>query len=178
MAHARLAQGNQGAVESPLAAVAWASPTGSRNGSATRACSICQATKFGSSASGARPASRSTIWLICRRKLASRCRDDQGVLGLRAGSPAAQGRARPRPLRRPLMARSSSPCADGHDRLRLSPASSPHRRERGKKNLRWSLNLCCRPSEKPSSPPWPALGPTDAHTAAGNPQTTLLKVPK
>ena len=63
-------------------------------------------------------------------------RDDQGALGLRAGSPAAQGRTRPRPLRRPLMARSSSPRADGHDRLRLPPASSPRRRERGKKNLR------------------------------------------
>src|SRR5208282_6383655 len=95
-------------------------------------------------------------------------RDDQGALGLRAGSPAAQGRTRPRPLRRPLMARSSSPCADGHDRLRLSPASSPRRRERGKKESPLvRLNRRCPPSEKPSSPPWPALRPTDAHTAAG-----------
>ena len=29
------------------------------------------------------------------------------------------------------------------------------------------LNRRCRPSEKPSSPPWPAVRPTDAHTAAG-----------
>src|SRR4249919_1336438 len=66
------------------------------------------------------------------------------------------------------MARSSSPCADGHDRLRLPPASSPRRRERGKKESRPArLNRRCQPSEKPSSPPWPALRPTDAHTAAG-----------
>ena len=29
------------------------------------------------------------------------------------------------------------------------------------------LNRRCQPCEKPSSPPWPALRPTDAHTAAG-----------
>jgi hypothetical protein len=102
-----------------------------------------------------------------RRSQNARC-DDQGALGLRAGSSAAQGRTRPRPLRRPLMARSSSPCADGHDRLRLPPASSPRRRERGKKESPPArLNRHCRPYEKPSSPPWRALRPTNARTAAG-----------
>src|SRR6202158_2668584 len=104
-------------------------------------------------------------------------RDDQGALDLRAGAPTAQGRARPRPLRRPLMARPSSPRADDHDRLRLPPASSlgcckreekDSRRQRGKKEsppARRSRR--CRQFERPSSSPWRALRPTDAHTAAG-----------
>src|SRR5208337_800498 len=93
--------------------------------------------------------------------------DHQGALGLRTGSPAAQGRTRPRSLRRPLMARSSSPRTDDHDRLRLPPASSPRRRERGKKeSCPARLSRRCRPYEKPSSPPWRALRPTDVHTAA------------
>ena len=38
----------------------------------------------------------------------------------------------------------------------------------GKKKSRPArLNRRCRPYEKPSSSPWPALRPTDAHTAAG-----------
>ena len=103
-----------------------------------------------------------------RRRSQDARRDDQGALGLRAGPSAAQGRTRPRPLRRPLMARSSSPCADGHDRLRLPPASSPRRRERGKKESPPArLSRRCRPFEKPSSSPWPALRPIDARIAAG-----------
>ena len=70
-----------------------------------------------------------------RRRPQDAGRDDQGALGLRAGSPATQGGTRPRPLRGPLMAGPSSPCADDHDRLRLPPAPSPRRRERGKKIL-------------------------------------------
>src|SRR5208337_4493848 len=66
-------------------------------------------------------------------------RDDQGALDLRAGAPAAQGRTRPRPLRRPLMARSLPPRLDDHDRLRFPPASPPRRSERGKKNPRRPL---------------------------------------
>ena len=51
--------------------------------------------------------------------------------------------------------------------LRLPPASSPRRRERGKKESPPArLNRRCRPYEKQSSSPWPALRPIDAHTAA------------
>ena len=103
----------------------------------------------------------------CRRRSQNAGRHDQSALDLRAGSPAAQGRTRPRPLRRPLMARASSPCADDHDRLRLPPASSPRRRERGKKESPGArLSRRSRPYEKPSFSPWRALHPTDARTAA------------
>ena len=114
-----------------------------------------------------------------RRRSQDIGRDNQGALGLRAGAPAAQGRTRPRPLRRPLMARSSSPCADGHDRLRLPPASSPRRRERGKKNLGRPASADAaghtksrrrRPGPR-SALAVPALPPA-------SPQTALLKVPK
>ena len=72
--------------------------------------------------------------------------------------PAAQGRTRPRPLRRPLMARSSSPCADGQDRLRLPAASSPRRRERGKEEIvgRPASSRRCEPL-KSRVAAWPAL---------------------
>ncbi len=101
------------------------------------------------------------------------------ALGLRAGSPAAQGRTRPRPLRRSLMARSSSPRADGHDRLRLPPASSPRRRERGKKesSVPASANAAGHPKSRRHRPgarsalPMPALPPTNPHIAR-------MKVPK
>ena len=56
--------------------------------------------------------------------------------------------------------------------LRLAAASG------GKKFSLVRLNRRCRPSEKPSSPPWPALRPTDAHTAEGKSADRLLKVPK
>src|SRR5277367_3970327 len=169
MAHARLAQGNQGALESPLcrrprARRRRAAATDRRQGHAAYA--------------GRRSLARRRAALVRRAEILSgqpSCRrrsqdigcDDQSALGLRAGSPAAQGRTRPRPLRRPLMARSSSPRADGHDRIRLPPASSPRRRERGKKEApAGHLSQRCRPYEKSSSQPWRALRPTDARTAA------------
>ena len=169
MAHARLAQGNQGTLESPLrrrprARRRRAAATDRRQGHAAYA--------------GRRSLARRRAARVRRAEALSRQpaggsrpqdvgRDDQGALGLRAGSPAAQGRTRPRPLRRPLMARSSSPCADGYDRRRLPPASSSRRREWGKESGRPPSTDARRPYEKQSSPPWPALRPTDAHTAAG-----------
>ena len=131
----------------------------------TRACSTCRAKRFGLSASGARPATEILSGQPpCRRQSQDIGRDDQGALGLRAGSPAAQGRTRPRPLRRPLMARSSPPRADDHNRLRLPPSSSPRRRERGEKKSRPArLNRPCRPYEKPSSWPRHAPRPTCPH---------------
>src|SRR3954447_13084243 len=56
---------------------------------------------------------------------------DQGALGVRAGAPAAQGGARPRPLRGPLLDRPAPARADGHDRVRVPPA--PAARGAGKK---------------------------------------------
>ena len=116
----------------------------------------------------------------CGRRSQDVGRDDQGALGLRAGSPAAQGRTRPRPLRRPLMARSSSPRADGHHRLRLPPASPPRRREWGKKNRPPArLSRRCPPFDGPSSSPWPALRPIDVPIAAdepGDPSNETAKV--
>src|SRR5271154_6261017 len=156
MAHARLAQGNQGTLESPLRRrQGHAAYAGRRSLARRRAARVRRAEVLSRQlAGGSRPQDVG--------------RDDQGALGLRAGSPAAQGRTRPRPLRRPLMARSSSPCADGHDRLRLPPASSPRRRERRKKESPPAPpNRRCRPYEERSSPPSPALRLTDAHTAAG-----------
>src|SRR5271170_8179105 len=170
MAHTRLAEGNEGTLESPLrrrprARRRRAAATDRRQGHAAHAGRRGLARRR---AARVRRAEILSGQPPCRRRSQDIGRDDQGALGLRAGSPAAQGRTRPRPLRRPLMARSSSPRADGHDRLRLPPASSPRRRERGKKESPPApLNRRCRPYEQRSSPPSPALRLTDAHTAAG-----------
>src|SRR5271157_4591135 len=170
MAHARLAQGNQGTLEGPLrrrprARRRRAAATDRRQGHAAYARRRGLARRRAARARRAEILSRQPA---CRRRSQDIGRDNQGALGLRAGAPAAQGRTRPRPLRRPLMARPSSPRADDHDRLRLPPASSPRRRERGKKESPPALlSRRCRPYEKPSSPPWRALRPTDARTAAG-----------
>ncbi len=51
----------------------------------------------------------------------------QGALGLRAGAPAAQGRARPGALRRPVLDRAAPARADDVHRIRLSAASAPRR---------------------------------------------------
>ena len=92
-------------------------------------------------------------------------RDDQGALGLRVGSTAAQGRTRPRRLRGPLMARSSPPRADDHDRLRLPPASSPRRRERGKKEFSAGLPQPTLPAiRKAVVVALAPAPPTDVHT--------------
>ena len=56
---------------------------------------------------------------------------DQGALGVRAGAPAAEGGARPRPLRGPLLDRPAPARADDHDRVRVPPA--PAARGAGKK---------------------------------------------
>src|SRR4029077_17015026 len=59
------------------------------------------------------------------------------------------------------------------------PASSSRRRARGKKESRpGRRNRRCRRYEKPSSSPWPALRPTDAHTAIGKSIDCSIKSPK
>jgi hypothetical protein len=55
-------------------------------------------------------------------------RRHQGALGVRAGTPAAEGGTRPRSLRRPLLDRAAPACAADDDRVRL-PAASPARAE-------------------------------------------------
>jgi hypothetical protein len=76
----------------------------------------------------------------------------QGAMGLRTGPPADERRTRPRSLRRPLLARSSPPCADDDDRLRLPPASPP-RSSKGRKKepTGHRLSPACLPCETPSS---------------------------
>ncbi len=49
---------------------------------------------------------------------------DQGALGVRAGPPAAQGRARTGSLRGPILGRAAPPCAAHDDRVCL-PAAAP-----------------------------------------------------
>ena len=181
VANARLAQGNQGTLESPLRR----RPRARRRRAAAadrRQGHAAYARRRGLARRRAARLRRAEILSgqpSCRRRSQDAGRDDQGALGLRAGSPAAQGRTRPRPLRRPLLARPSSPCADDHDRLRLPPASSPRRRERGKKNRPRPASADAAGHTKSrrrrlgprSALPMPALPPA-------SPQIAQLKVPK
>jgi SRSO17 transposase len=62
------------------------------------------------------------------RRLSVRARGgDQGALGLRAGTSAAQGRAGARALRGPVLDRTAPACTDDLHRIRLSAASAPRR---------------------------------------------------
>src|SRR5215813_792694 len=74
-------------------------------------------------------------------------------MGLRASPPAAQGRTRPRPLRRPILAWHAPPRAHDDDRLRLSAKPPPRRRERGKKeSAKDRSSRHCPRSGAPCSP--------------------------
>ena len=96
-------------------------------------------------------------------------RDDQGALGLRAGAPAAQGSARARPLRGPLVARPSSPRLDDDDRLRLPPvAGSPKRRRKKNPGRPASADAAGHSKARRGRPG--ALRPTDDPIAEGEPQ--------
>jgi hypothetical protein len=57
-----------------------------------------------------------------RRAAAYACPRHQAALGLRAGTPAAQGGTGARPLRGPVVARAPPSCAAQHDRDGVSPA--------------------------------------------------------
>ena len=136
MAHAQLAKGNQGTPEGPLRRRPHAVADGPPQ-------------RIGDK--GMRHLPGDDVWLVGERRASAEQKyylanlpaeaDLKSLAATikarwvceQARSSAAQGRTRPRPLRRPLMARSSSPCADGYDRLRLPPASSSRRRDRGKK---------------------------------------------
>src|SRR3954468_24547831 len=88
-------------------------------------------------------------------------RRDQGSLGLRADAPADEGRARPRPLRRALLARAAPPRALVPARLRLPTA--PAAAARGEKAAAprpsgpgHHPNRACRRSGDTSWQPLPA----------------------
>src|SRR4051794_14078574 len=76
-------------------------------------------------------------------------------MGVRAGAPAAQGGARPRPLRGPLLDRPAPARADDHGRVRVPPA--PAARGAGKKRSR--LTGTAAPAD-------PARGAAHARRAA------------
>ncbi len=79
---------------------------------------------------------------------------DHGARGVRAGPPATRGRAGPRPLRRPLVARAPSPYAAHDARLRLPAALAPAPGPGGGKNPARGLRPSqpCPPSVASSSP--------------------------
>src|SRR6185312_9083097 len=58
---------------------------------------------------------------------------DQSALGVRASPSAAQGRARARPLRGPLLAGAASARADDADRVSVLAGSAPPSRQAGEK---------------------------------------------
>ena len=76
----------------------------------------------------------------------------QGAMDLRAGSPAAERRTRPRSLRGTILARPSPSCAHDDDRLRLPPVSPPCNSKAGKKeSTGHRLSQLCQPCATPSS---------------------------
>ena len=86
------------------------------------------------------------------------CWSHQGPLGLRTGTSATQGRARPRSLRRPIMERASPTCADVNDCLGL-PAIPPPQAGQGEKKESPGRHhsRACRRSGRPSSNASPNL---------------------
>jgi hypothetical protein len=79
------------------------------------------------------------------------CHCNQSQMGLRAGTSAAQGRTRPRSLRRPVLDRLASICLDDNDRLCLSPIPPPQSSGTEKKGSAGRRrNRACQPSDRPS----------------------------
>jgi SRSO17 transposase len=76
----------------------------------------------------------------------------QGAMDLRAGSPTAERRTRPRSLRGTILARPSPSCAHDDDRVRLPPASPPRNSTAGKKGSTGHRpSRLCQPCATPSS---------------------------
>src|SRR5664279_5379005 len=93
-------------------------------------------------------------------------------MGLRAGASAAQGGARPRPLRRSILDRVTPARLDDHDRLRLPPIPPPQSRGTEKKESGDRRhNQACRPSGKPSSTSLLGLHPGNAPTVRNSSPT-------
>ena len=103
-----------------------------------------------------------------RRSQASR-RRRQGAMDLRAGAPADEGGAWPRPLRGPILARPAPACSHEHDRLPLPAVPPPCRGEAGKKETDVGprpvrrRSRACRPSAPHSSRP--SLGRRQPHAS-------------
>src|SRR5216684_2031466 len=73
-------------------------------------------------------------------------------MDLRAGSPAAERRARSRSLRGQILAGLASSCTHDDDRLRFPPASPARNSKAGKKeSMGRHRNRPCQPCAKPSS---------------------------
>jgi SRSO17 transposase len=98
---------------------------------------------------------------------ATRC-SHQGALGLRTSSPAVEGRARPRPLRRAIMGGPPPTRPDDDDRLRLPAIPPPQAGQRGKKNPR--PTAAAKPARDPAGHP---LSP---RTAAARPMSSLSQI--
>src|SRR5215204_5649096 len=81
--------------------------------------------------------------------------DHQGALGMRAGSPAAEGRTWPRSLRRPILERPTPARSHEHDRLRIPATSAPGSSAAGKK----------RGSAHPLSRACPRYGPQSSRSS-------------
>ena len=99
-------------------------------------------------------------------------RHDQSQMDLRAGASAAQGGARPRPLRRQILDRITPTRLDDDDRLRLPPIPPPQssgteKKESGDRRH----SRACRPSGKPSSTSSHGLRPGDARTVRSSSRT-------
>src|SRR5512133_4237182 len=76
----------------------------------------------------------------------------QGAMDLRAGSPAAERRTRSRSLRGTVLARPTSSCTHGDDRVRLPAASPPRNSKAGKKESTGRRrSRLCQPCATPSS---------------------------
>jgi len=117
-----------------------------------------------------------------RRHLAARpCRHHQGAQDPRPGASAAEGSARPRPPRRPIMGRAAPPRADAHDRppLAANPAARRGEGENPPKDRRLSQAFPLQPrppaaSARLTQPPTSAMQPqprpqTHIHSVKGVP---------
>ena len=118
-------------------------------------------------ASIARRASASTICPTCRRTQHSAAGlSHQGALGVPAGAPAAQGRARARSLRGPLVARVAPACLADADRVFVLAASAAAGRHRGKKG-----------SGPPPHPSLPAIAAPAARSSGAHGTSAMSDLP-
>ena len=122
-------------------------------------------TRLGSSASNACRERKSTILPTCQPRWICATWRPQSKRDRSASRPSATERgAWPRPLRRQVLAWTSSSCAHDNDRIRLPAASPPHKSEAGKESSDRRLNQACQPSVTPSSRLSLDHHRSDAHT--------------
>ena len=123
------------------------------------------------------------VWLIGEHRRSGGSRsDDQSAMGLRTGPSADERGARPRSLRRAILAGPPSPRSDDHDRLppSYSPAASPKRREKKEPATRTQSQArrpppVYPPYAPPSSPPSVAPLQPPAHSASTSSSTIICQ---